>query len=286
MIDRIYIPTLGRPNTQITYDGLPDFVKDITYLVVQPHEASIHKKLYGKDKVIVLPKSVKGIHNTRKWIYNQAMGSIWGMYDDDLIFLNRDPYNTGKISGTGHKMNPVDWQIMLETTYAFLNNDKAFAGHRLSFLHPSDNYYRENGAVHCAYYFNGYKCPYLNWPLPLAEDLYMVISLLEKGYSNVVWHRYAVDNKEYSEGGCNTKGLRTINKINKAHKKLAKLYPEFVKIVGKKKNKMGEMDKLRISWRKAYESRDKMKKKEHERIIKTLDKLIKKQSKTLAKLPI
>ena len=249
MIDRIYIPTLGRPNTQITYDGLPDFVKDITYLVVQPHE----KDLHGDKKVIVLPKSVKGIHNTRKWIYNQAMGSIWGMYDDDLIFLNRDPYNTGKISGTGHKMNTVDWQIMLETTYAFLNNDKAFAGHRLSFLHPSDNYYRENGAVHCAYYFNGYKCPYLNWPLPLAEDLYMVISLLEKGYSNVVWHRYAVDNKEYSEGGCNTKGLRTINKINKAHKKLAKLYPEFVKIVGKKKNKMGEMDKLRISWRRAYD---------------------------------
>jgi len=57
-------------------------------------------------------------------------------------------------------------------------------------------------------------------------------------------------------------------------------------MVGKKKNKMGEMDKLRISWRKAYESRDKMKKKEHERIIKKLDKLIKEQSKTLAKLPI
>lgn len=250
MIDRIYIPTLGRPNTQITYDGLPEFVKDITYLVVQPHE----KDLHGNKKVIILPKSIKGIHKTREWIYNKAKNTIWGMYDDDLVFLNRDPNNTGTISGRGTVMNDVDWEYMLEETYHLLTTDTAFSGHRLSFLHPSDNLYRPNGAVHCAFYFNGHVVPKLTWPIPLAEDLHMVLSLLEQGYNNKVWHRYAVENKEYSEGGCNTEGLRDIDKINDAHRQLVELHPEFVKIVGKKKNKMGEMDKLRISWRKAYES--------------------------------
>ena len=109
MIDRIYIPTLGRPKTQITDDGLSDFVKDITYLVVQPHE----KDLHGDKKVIVLPKSIKGIHKTREWIYNKAKNTIWGMYDDDLVFLNRDPNNTGTITGRGSVMNNVDWEYML-----------------------------------------------------------------------------------------------------------------------------------------------------------------------------
>ena len=50
MIDAIYIPTLGRPN-QITWFGLPDFVKEITFLVIQPHEVELHKY----KQTIVLP---------------------------------------------------------------------------------------------------------------------------------------------------------------------------------------------------------------------------------------
>lgn len=241
MIDRIYIPTLGRPHTQITYDGLPDFVKEITYLVVQPHE----KDLHGDKKVIVLPKSIKGIHKTREWIYNQAMGTIWGMYDDDLVFLTRQ----------GSKktvMTAQEWKYMLETTNKFLTNRTAFAGHRLSFLNPTDIDYMETGAVHCAFYFNGHVVPKLTWPIPLAEDLHMVLSLLEMGYNNIVWHKYSVENKEYSEGGCNTDGLRDIHKINKAHKQLMKLHPGLVKDDGIKKNKMGDMIKIRIAWKKAY----------------------------------
>ena len=243
MIDRIYIPTLGRPNTQITYDGLPDFVKDITYLVVQPHE----KDLHGDKKVIVLPKSIKGIHKTREWIYNKAKNTIWGMYDDDLVFLNRN--GSDRVVMTNE-----DWKYMLDKTYHFLTNGTAFAGHRLSFLHPSDNEYIDIGAIHCAYYFNGHIVPELTWPISLAEDLHMVLSLLEQGYNNKVWHKYAVNNKEYSEGGCNTEGLRDIYKINEAHKQLIKLHPGIVKEDGIKKNKMGEMIRLRIAWKKAYKN--------------------------------
>ena len=42
MIDRIYIPTLGRVDKQITWESLPDFLKEITVLVVQPKEKDLH----------------------------------------------------------------------------------------------------------------------------------------------------------------------------------------------------------------------------------------------------
>ena len=43
-IDKIYIPTLGRVNNQRTYESLPDFVKKITYLVIQDQELNDIKK--------------------------------------------------------------------------------------------------------------------------------------------------------------------------------------------------------------------------------------------------
>lgn len=112
MLDTIYIPTLGRTNKQITYDGLPDFVKDITYLVIQPHE----KKLHQDKKILVLPKSVKGIHNTRKWIYEKGKGTIWGMFDDDLVFQKR-------IGSKKTTMTKNDWKDMLNKTYSFLTTE-------------------------------------------------------------------------------------------------------------------------------------------------------------------
>jgi hypothetical protein len=186
--DRIYIPTLGRTNNQITYDGLPDFVKDITYLVIQPHE----KKLHKDKKVLVLPKSVKGINNTRKWIYEKAKNTIWGMFDDDLVFQKRN----------GSKktiMTDNDWKVMLNKTYHSLTTDIPFMGHRLSFLPPLPVSYKENTGCHCAFYFNGKVLPELDWSMPLAEDLHMVLQLLRKGFNNKVWNKYSVLNRAYRD---------------------------------------------------------------------------------------
>lgn len=248
MIDRIYIPTLGRSNNQITYDGLPDFVKDITYLVIQPHE----KKLHQDKKILVLPKSVKGIHNTRKWIYEKGKGTIWGMFDDDLVFQKR-------IGSKKTTMTKNDWKVMLKKTYSFLTTGTTFAGHRLSFFPPlpPETPYQENTGTHCAFYFNGNIVPDLDWSIPLAEDLHMVLQLLRKGFNNKVWNKYSVLNKAYRDGGCNTKGIRTIKKINDAHKKLIKFHPEFVKNDGFKDTKMGEMIKIRISWKKSFTPKSK-----------------------------
>ena len=58
-IDRIYIPTLGRVDNQRTYESLPDFVKKITYLVIQDQELYDIKKNYPDANLIRLPKEKK-----------------------------------------------------------------------------------------------------------------------------------------------------------------------------------------------------------------------------------
>ena len=45
MIEKIYIPTLGRVDNQITYDNLPQKYKDIVTLVVTESERPLHKRM-------------------------------------------------------------------------------------------------------------------------------------------------------------------------------------------------------------------------------------------------
>ena len=87
MISKIYIPTLGRHSNQITWDNMPSFVRDITTLVVQPHE----KDLHGDKPVLVLPEDDYGITRTRRWIYDHAGDIEYGAFDDDLRFVDRNP---------------------------------------------------------------------------------------------------------------------------------------------------------------------------------------------------
>ena len=87
MIEKIYIPTLNRSELQITWDNMPTFVQDITTLVVQPHE----KNLHGDKPILVLPEDNYGITKTRKWIYDHAGDIEYGVFDDDLKFVDRNP---------------------------------------------------------------------------------------------------------------------------------------------------------------------------------------------------
>ncbi len=74
MIEKIYIPTLGRVDKQTTWENLPPFLKDITVLVVQPKE----KDLHGDKSILVLPENNMGICKTRKFLYEYAKKSkIW-----------------------------------------------------------------------------------------------------------------------------------------------------------------------------------------------------------------
>ena len=73
MIDKIYIPTLGRVDNQITFDNLPQKYQEIVTLVVTESERPLHKR----DCNYLVTEDNIGIAKTRKQI----------MYDGGKINL-------------------------------------------------------------------------------------------------------------------------------------------------------------------------------------------------------
>ena len=59
MIERIYIPTAKRENTQITYNGLPDELKKKVIMVLRPED----RPLYDYDcEYLVVPSEIVGTY--------------------------------------------------------------------------------------------------------------------------------------------------------------------------------------------------------------------------------
>ena len=265
MIEIIYIPTLGRHNDQATWDNMPSFVRDITVLVVQPHEEHLH----GDKPILVLPEDNYGITKTRRWIYDHAGDIEYGVFDDDLRWVDRNPGYSIEMTkevadeswstkaGRGKKpMTDDDWRFYLEKTSEWLNGDFAFAGSRLGNMPPykwHDGYY-DNTSIFCAYFFNGKKLPLsseLDWSLDLAEDAHLVLQLLERGLSNRCWDKFVVLSDQFQDGGCNT--FRTIHDTNRSHEQLIEKHPKYVKWSGKTKMIDGiEMKKVSVRWGQAY----------------------------------
>ena len=265
MIEKIYIPTLNRSDLQITWESMPTFVQDITTLVVQPHE----KNLHGDKPILVLPEDNYGITKTRKWIYDHAGDIEYGVFDDDLKFIDRNPgygielskedadksYTSKKENGK-QPMTDSDWKLFLEKTSEWLNGDFAFSGCRLGNASPRnwDLGYIDNTSIFCAYFFNGKKLPSsseLDWSLELAEDAHLVLQLYRKGYASRCWDKFTYLTDQFQDGGCNT--FRTIHDTNRSHEQLIEKHPKYVKWTGKSKTIDGiDMKKVRISWNKAY----------------------------------
>jgi hypothetical protein len=91
-LQRIYIPTLGRVDKQVTYSNMPDWVKDITYFVIQPHEEEIFRKTYPNSNIKVLPLKIKGIARTREWIINELNVSLLSIILPPFIILKLNKY--------------------------------------------------------------------------------------------------------------------------------------------------------------------------------------------------
>lgn len=246
MIDVIYIPTLGRSHNQITFDNMTKNAQRITRLVVQPKE----KDLFTNYPILVLPENDIGITATRRWIYDYAKSQKYGVFDDDLKFIERTP-------GGEKSKKPVDsvgWDYLLNTTSEWLD-EFPFAGFRQGNLPPTGVEYIESAAVNCGFFFNDNKLPSsdeLDWSLPVCEDIHMVLQFFKKGHNNRVWDRFGYISNIMVDGGCNE--WRTLELINKTHEKLISYYPNYVSWNGVRENVMGgDFKKIKIKWKKMYQ---------------------------------
>ena len=245
MIDTIYIPTLGRSHNQITFDNMTENAQRVTRLVVQPKE----KDLYPNYPILVLPENDIGITATRKWIYDYAGDTKYGVFDDDLKFIRRTP------GGRKSKIPVCDkgWDYVLNTTSEWLD-EFAFSGFRQGNLPPTGKEYIESAAVNCGFFFNGKVLPKsdnLDWSLPVCEDIHMVLQFFKRGYNNRVWDKFGYISKILVEGGCNE--WRTLKLINDTHEKLISYYPNHVSWNGIRENVMGgDFKKIKIKWKRMY----------------------------------
>ena len=140
MIDRIYIPTLGRPNEQVTWDNLPTELKKKVWFVIHEKE----KDLYDYDaKYLVLDNNI-GIANVRKEIVYHAGKIRFCMWDDDVIFYrrNRKYYGDLRINGeyvpdrVRENGKPISkWQMELEDFQDMFNQFNGWMDNEPKLIH-------------------------------------------------------------------------------------------------------------------------------------------------------
>lgn len=84
---KIYIPTRGRVDRQITLRSLPASLRGRTWLVAPKDEVPHLKKLH--KNVTAQPDEVTTIAAKREWIVKQHKGDKLIMLDDDCGFYAR-----------------------------------------------------------------------------------------------------------------------------------------------------------------------------------------------------
>ena len=106
---KIYIPTFRRVDNQITFDNIPDKIKENVIMVVQEQERDEYK--YDCEYLVVGDNI--GIAKTREIIYPHAGKTKDGMIDDDIVMHRRNTkyYNQKpNMEKSKRIMTKEDWE--------------------------------------------------------------------------------------------------------------------------------------------------------------------------------
>src|SRR5580765_628918 len=252
---RIYIPTIGRTVSQLTYHLIPKKYRDTTVLVVSREEArSLHQYPY-----VVCPVQGTGMGRVRQWIVDHHQTAVHGrklvMVDDDLhTFSVRREDNPNLFTPSEESDRLEMWRAIENklNRYAHVGLLGREGGNR---VHEDLECSRMMRVL--AYDINGLRKHDIRFDvMEFQEDFYVTLKLLTLGYKNRVLSKWVQDQKgSNSSGGCSD--YRTLEKHGDSVKKLASLFPEFVKVVEKTTktawNGQKRLDVI-IQWKKAYES--------------------------------
>lgn len=263
MIQHIVIPTLGRMDKQVTYGNLPQKYKDITTFVVQEHEYDEMDKRYP-GKVLRLPAEINRIAPTREWIFNRFRDSRHFVFDDDLDFVVKEPNPGEGTKWLSRKFTDQDFDDAFGLCDQWIDEGIAYGGFLPAWVIPDVKQWpvRECQRIMTNVFYDGPRIPTdIEWNrVAAAEDFDVNLQLLTRGFKNRISAKYMVTCSETNAaGGCST--WRTIEVHNDAQKKLADLWPNFIKLTEKKVpsgpwkglTKYGTV----IQHKKAYESSQK-----------------------------
>ena len=262
-MDYIVIPTLGRIDKQITYQSLPEFLREKTVFVVQHHEFEKMSELY--QNVMCLPKSITSISPTREWIFNKFKNYRFFVMDDDLRFHHKDPIidpsngeHTGKWNVT--YMDKDDWEACIGDCNYMMDHGYVHGGLIPTYAPPQYAAWpwRANQRVSTNVFFDGPNVPDgIEWTrLRFSSDFDAMLQLISAGYANAGCTKYmAYPAATANSGGCDIE--RTIPIHNEELRKLHEFFPNVTRLREKETltGPWAGMKKLAITiyCKKAYE---------------------------------
>lgn len=261
---RIYIPSLGRPHKQITWNELQGVrgLKKSDVVVVVGHEDVDAYTNPGNNGMtfLVPPPSIKGIGKVRQWLLEyhakHSTDQRMVMMDDDLTFSTRrtdDP--TKAVPATKE-----DIARMLKSMAGMLK----YMLHGSIIAREGANRVADHGVLYNTRLLRvlGYRAADVLKlgvkfdRLPVMEDFDVTLQLLRLGKENFSicewWQNQAGSGLE---GGCSTYRDMEMQKVGALG--LKKLHPDFVTVVEKTTKGAwggGTRTDVKIAWKKAFAS--------------------------------
>jgi hypothetical protein len=205
MIDKIYIPTIRRTTTQITYDNLPDELKKKVVMVVEPAE----RNLYNYDcDYLTLPDNIVGSYTqlaeTRKFIHKHAGTHKYIVADDDLIIRRKNSKYWSDINNmecSNRVATPDEILEMIDTFDEWLDEDNmGVVGPCNSDMHPGTTIYQDTMGVFSFVAYDGRKISKVIDDMDItcvriAEDVLFIYECLSRGINTRVSIEYQYDNR-------------------------------------------------------------------------------------------
>lgn len=256
---KILIPSRGRLTRQFTWDTFNEFLRSKAAIVCPPEEVEEHIKR-GRNAIA---RPVSGIANVRQWITESHPNQVVIMLDDDLKFFKRELPHRENLQRVWR--NEVE-RVLAITAAPVLSGAVPYAG--LSPRQMNQRHfpyvYQHNTKINAVHVYrpsvlleNNIKFNDVN----LMEDYHVILSLLKKGFGNMVYVAGAWDQKMPSGSAGGVSDFRTLEVQAEGARRLAELHPEVVKVVTKVP-KVGwsdgnggivkERTDVEVSWKKAY----------------------------------
>lgn len=252
MIEKIYIPTLGRVEEQKTYNDLPDKYKERVVMVVQEHERPKYK--YDVEYLIVGDNI--GSSKTRELIFKDGCKrKINFLMVDDQMIIKRRVLNYKELGlPSSWILEEKDYDDMFELMNSWLNEGYIHCGTRKQNIPPMREEYIDIAALFSVSFVNGTLLSEIIDDIQISieresEDITFIIEYLTRGYKNRQSNLFIHNKKTHKAGGCTQAG-RTLNTTSEIHQRLVKRYPNYI-FLNNTKQQEG-LSTLKVKWKQAY----------------------------------
>lgn len=281
MINKIYIPTVNRVNSQITYNGLPDELKKDVVMVVQAWERDQYN--YNCE-YLVLPDTDEFhfsnhfcIANTRLFIYKTAGNTKYAVLDDDITFFRRNrKYMTGvsNMERSSRRSTSEDILEMFTQYSEWLDEPSVtVVGCSHTDNPPAKKLLRNNTSLGSVMWINGsdFSDEIDSWPLNdlcIFEDSNLLLTLLSNGYGNRISEEFSFYNNSVEKKSMKSSiwDNKTYEMVTEAYKCLEDRFPGIFTILyddngNRVQGGFRNFGKNKIRWNKSFN------KQRHEQIV-------------------